>query len=176
MIKKIGFWVFTTLAVSIYAQSFTVENGQFYSSSGCSASDSFIECSVIGSAESGASSNAEYQLESGAVSLSSGSLTEIDSERLLPVSFSIKDNFPNPFNASTQIGFSIPELRNTKVEIFDSSGRSVRTLLHQPLNPGQYTLEWNGVDDTGLELPSGLYVTRVQSGNNSDVIKMLLLK
>jgi hypothetical protein len=164
------------LTSCIYAQNYSVERGQFYSASGYSESDSFSEYSVIGGTESGTSSNSEFQLESGAVLLSSGSLTEIDSGMLLPLSFSIQDNFPNPFNARTHIMFTIPELQTTVVEIFDCNGRVVRTLIHQPLNAGQYFLEWDGFDDAGLELSSGLYLTRIQTGYHSDVIKMLLLK
>ena len=176
MIKKLELLVFTVLALGLCAQNFIVENGQFNSTSGFSTSDSFSELGVVSWTESGTSTNAEYVVETGSSLITTGTLTEIDLNGVLPTAFSVKNNYPNPFNPNTQIEFTIPELRATKVEIYNCRGQVVRTLFDRSVESGVYTVIWDGSDDAGHELPSGLYVTRVQSGYQSDVVKMLLLK
>ncbi len=176
ILKIIAFWGVSSLVVCLYAQNYSVENGQFNSASGYSESASFLEESVVGSVESGTSSNGEFQVESGAILIPLGPTSDINSAELLPWTFSFKDNYPNPFNARTQIVFTVPESSNTRVEIYNCKGQSVRYLVNKPLDAGEYTLEWDGLNFSGIELPSGLYIANIQSGNHSGIIKMLLLK
>jgi hypothetical protein len=176
ILKKIVSFGMSSIVVCLYAQNYSIENGQFNSASGYSVSALFSEGSVVGSVESGVSSNSEFQVESGAILIPLGTTSGINSPGLLPLTFSVKNNYPNPFNARTQIVFTVPESSNTQVEIYDCKGQSVRYLVNKPLDAGEYTLEWDGLNFSGIELPSGLYIANIQSGNHSGTIKMLLLK
>jgi len=88
----------------------------------------------------------------------------------------LKGNWPNPFNPSTTISFSLREASQTRVEIFNSKGQKVRTLLNDTKAAGDHSIVWNGKDDSGQELGSGIYFFRMQSGKYSSTRKMLLLK
>ncbi|MDH3269375.1 MAG: T9SS type A sorting domain-containing protein [Ignavibacteria bacterium] len=91
--------------------------------------------------------------------------------------FGLVTNYPNPFNPSTTIEFTIPERTTIKVEIFDVLGRKVSTLLNnQELNAGQQRLVWNGKSDSGVQMVSGAYIYRISSDKYSVCNKMMLLK
>nr|HMT13088.1 T9SS type A sorting domain-containing protein [Ignavibacteria bacterium] len=88
-----------------------------------------------------------------------------------PDSYKLSQNFPNPFNPSTTITFSIPEAQFTELEIFDITGRSFGKLLSTKLNPGQYEVKWDASNQ-----PSGVYFYRLHSGKFSITKKMVLIK
>lgn len=76
-------------------------------------------------------------------------------------------NFPNPFNPSTTIAFSIREAGNVNVTIYDITGRAVKTLVaNQYTAPGSYNVVWNGTDVSGSPVASGLYLYRITMGND----------
>lgn len=90
---------------------------------------------------------------------------------IVPVSYSLYQNFPNPFNPSTMISFDIPKSDLVKLSIFDALGREISTLVNEQLQPGTYEVEWNAAN-----YPSGVYFYKLTSGNYSKVNKMVLLK
>jgi len=91
--------------------------------------------------------------------------------------FGLVSNYPNPFNPTTTIEFSLPERTIVKVEIFDILGRKVSTLINnQELNAGLQRLVWNGKNDNGVQMVSGAYIYRISSDKNSISKKMMLLK
>jgi hypothetical protein len=85
-------------------------------------------------------------------------------------------NAPNPFNPETTIRFSLPASGLATVEIFNIKGQKVRTLMHEPKNPGSHSLIWNGKNDQGKSCSSGVYFCRIQQAQQSRTIKMALLK
>jgi hypothetical protein len=86
-------------------------------------------------------------------------------------------NFPNPFNPSTEIRFSLAEPGPVTLEIFDVSGRLVRQLLQdESLPAGTQSRIWNGQTDKGESAPSGVYFLRLVAGNDSHSLKIQLLK
>jgi len=91
----------------------------------------------------------------------------------IPKSFTLYQNFPNPFNYSTLIKFSINKSNSkTKITIFDSIGKEIVTVLNRVLGEGNYDVKFSGE-----YLPSGIYFLRLQvDGNYSEIIKMVLLK
>ncbi|HMS34587.1 MAG TPA: T9SS type A sorting domain-containing protein [Ignavibacteria bacterium] len=89
----------------------------------------------------------------------------------IPERFSLNQNYPNPFNPVTKISFDIPAEGNVMLRIFDNTGRLIRTLVNEIRGAGYYTTEFNGAD-----LSSGTYYCRLESGNFSDVKKLVLLK
>ena len=94
----------------------------------------------------------------------------------LPTGYSLGQNYPNPFNPSTVIEYSLPRRDQVEITIYNLLGRKVRTLLDQTQDAGQYRVTWNGRDDNGAVVGSGLYLYQVKSGLFSSSKKMLLVK
>jgi beta-glucanase (GH16 family) len=86
------------------------------------------------------------------------------------------DNYPNPFNPSTTIQFSLPYADHVNVAVYDITGRRVRTLLNDARGEGEHSITWDGRDDSGHAAASGVYFTRVETGSQTAVKRMLLLK
>jgi hypothetical protein len=87
------------------------------------------------------------------------------------ITFSLEQNYPNPFNPSTTISYSIPEYSNVTIKIFDVLGNEIETLVDAKKPEGRYELQWNVA-----ELPSGVYLYRLQAGGFIDTKKMILMK
>jgi len=85
-------------------------------------------------------------------------------------------NFPNPFNPTTAIRYSVAEKTTVEIEIYDLRGRIIRTLIRGEVEPGLYEAVWNGRDDAGQTVPSGVYFYRLKVGSYDSVMKMLMLK
>ncbi|MCE5272522.1 PQQ-binding-like beta-propeller repeat protein, partial [bacterium] len=96
----------------------------------------------------------------------------------LPKAFSLAQNSPNPFNPSTTIAYEVPEGANQTVQlsVFDVRGRKVRQLVDGMAEPGKHFAFFDGRDDLGRELPSGVYFYRLSAGSFSQTRKMILLK
>jgi hypothetical protein len=91
--------------------------------------------------------------------------------------FGLVSNYPNPFNPSTTIEFSLPERSKIKVEVFDILGRKISTLVNnEEFNAGLQRLVWNGRNDNGVQMVSGPYIYRISSDKYSVSKKMMLLK
>ncbi len=95
-------------------------------------------------------------------------------ETLRPLS--LKQNSPNPFNPSTTISFHLDKKSKVRIDIFNIKGQLVRTLLNENLQDGDHSVFFNGTDDSGKALSSGVYFYRADSTNESITKKMLLLK
>src|SRR5690606_14800998 len=85
-------------------------------------------------------------------------------------------NYPNPFNPTTTIEFSLGRADYTTVKVFDTLGREVRTLVAAQTPAGTHRVEWNGLDQTGRAVSSGVYILQVVSGSFRDSITMILAK
>ncbi|MCP4545570.1 MAG: T9SS type A sorting domain-containing protein [bacterium] len=91
--------------------------------------------------------------------------------------FTLSQNFPNPFNPSTEIWFSLGAEEKVSVTIYDISGRLIRTLArNRNFTAGRRSLTWEGCGDDGRPLASGVYFCRLQVGERIETRKMLLLK
>lgn len=101
-------------------------------------------------------------------------VTENDS--VVPSEFSVEQNHPNPFNPQTAIGFSLPRSATVTIDIYNLLGETVRTLVSQTMPPGKHTVVWDGRDDTGGEVSSGVYFYRLRADNFSATKKMLLVR
>ncbi|MBL7127486.1 MAG: T9SS type A sorting domain-containing protein [Ignavibacteria bacterium] len=94
----------------------------------------------------------------------------------IPERFEMSQNYPNPFNPSTKIDFSVPRNSIVTMKIYDITGREVRSLVNQKLSPGKYTVDWNGTDNNGLQIATGVYFYRFVASGNVIVKKMVLIK
>jgi hypothetical protein len=95
---------------------------------------------------------------------------------VLPVSPQISQNYPNPFNPSTVIMYSLVNRSPAIIEVYDILGRRVRTLLNEVRDAGTYEIEWNGRNESGIPVSSGLYLYRFSSEGTNIVKKMMLIK
>jgi len=91
-------------------------------------------------------------------------------------SFVLNQNFPNPFNPSTTIRYGLPEHSMVSIVIYDVGGKVVRTFQPKSKSAGWHEQVWNGVDDTGAVIGTGIYFARLISGYDTQNIKMLFLK
>ncbi|HUU28682.1 MAG TPA: choice-of-anchor D domain-containing protein [archaeon] len=116
-------------------------------------------------------------------SFEKGVQTEISLETLslntvLPKAPSLRQNYPNPFNPTTTISYSIPENSEMPVtlNVYNIRGQLVRTLVNEVKSAGFYQVQWNGEDNRGRKITSGIYIYRIQAGDFVQTRKMVLLK
>jgi hypothetical protein len=93
-----------------------------------------------------------------------------------PRDFWLEPNFPNPFNPTTNIRFSIDRQTAVSLTIYDLLGQRVRTLVEEVMEPGTRTLSWDGKDDAGKPQASGTYIYRLKADTFMEAKKMILLK
>ncbi|MCB1161081.1 T9SS type A sorting domain-containing protein [bacterium] len=94
----------------------------------------------------------------------------------VPAYTSLQGNYPNPFNPTTSIRFGLAEDAQVNLAVYDLSGRRVRLLASARMEAGQHEIVWDGRDDGGAKLASGVYFSRLLAGDYSESQKMVLLK
>lgn len=97
------------------------------------------------------------------------SIDDLNSE--LPSTYALSNNYPNPFNPTTTINFSIPEQTNVKVIIYDALGNQVDVVANEVKSAGNYSVKWNAVN-----YASGIYFYKLETDNFVQVRKMVLMK
>lgn len=95
---------------------------------------------------------------------------------LTPGNYELYQNYPNPFNPSTKIEFQVPEVSNVSIAIYDMLGQQIRLLFNDEVVPGRYTLEWNGKNNSGTQMSSGVYIYRITAGDFIQSREMVLMK
>ena len=94
----------------------------------------------------------------------------------LPDTFVLEQNYPNPFNPSTQIGYYLPQETDVRVEVFNLYGQKIADLFSGVQAAGRHQVQWDGRDQTGTQVSSGMYVYRLQTERFTQTKKMVLLK
>jgi hypothetical protein len=97
----------------------------------------------------------------------------------LPRRYELSQNYPNPFNAETEIVYHLPDgvgQQLTSLRVYNILGQKVRTLVEEIQGPGTYRARWDGYDQGGREIATGVYFYRLESGNFTQTKKMVLLK
>jgi hypothetical protein len=94
----------------------------------------------------------------------------------LPKAFALHQNYPNPFNAGTQIIYELPKSAQVTIEVFNVLGQQIVTLVEGEQSAGLHSVEWNGIDQRGREVASGVYLYRLTSEDFKDEKKMMLMK
>ena len=96
----------------------------------------------------------------------------------LPKAFALSQNAPNPFNPATTISYSVPEgaAATVDMKVYDIRGQLVRTLVNESKEAGSYTVFWDGTDESGRKVSSGVYFYRMRAGKFVQTRKMVLLK
>lgn len=93
-----------------------------------------------------------------------------------PAAFTLYPNFPNPFNASTQIQFDVPASSHVTMQIFDILGRNVTTLADTRFTAGQHTLRWDGTNFNGQTVASGRYFVQLRAGDAMHTMPIVFMK
>jgi uncharacterized protein (DUF362 family) len=88
----------------------------------------------------------------------------------------LEQNYPNPFNNSTVVRFSIPASCHVNLTVFDGSGKEVFELINKKLDAGMHEISWNGINDKGRMVSSGIYLCELKAGNYKKAIIMQLIK
>ncbi len=94
----------------------------------------------------------------------------------MPQSVSIQANYPNPFNPTTKIDFTLPRSDDVNVTIYNLVGQQIKVLVNSNLEYGYHTVTWNGLDQLGRPVASGVYFSELRTRNFRQTKKMLLLK
>ena len=93
-----------------------------------------------------------------------------------PVTYSLSQNYPNPFNPSTTLRYAIPQAGKVTLEIYNVLGQKIRTLLNSDVTAGTHLTVWNGLDDAGQQVSTGVYFYKLTAKNFTDTKKMILMK
>jgi len=88
----------------------------------------------------------------------------------------LHQNYPNPFNSLTTIRFQLQEMGHVTIKIYNALGHRIRTLLDLKRPPGNYSVSWNGKDDAGKTVASGIYIYQMKTGESLHRRKLLMLK
>ncbi|MFH1214672.1 MAG: FlgD immunoglobulin-like domain containing protein, partial [Candidatus Neomarinimicrobiota bacterium] len=89
--------------------------------------------------------------------------------------FALEQNFPNPFNPTTEIRFAIPEKSDVQLSIYNLLGQSVRKVTYNDLNVGNYSFVWDSRDMHGNAVASGIYFYELRAGNKYHAMKKMVL-
>ena len=99
-----------------------------------------------------------------------------DNSSIVLKNYKLYSAFPNPFNPSTKIQYSLPIRGKVDLRVFDLQGRLVNKLVSSIQDPGLKTVEWNGKDDLGNSISSGVYFYKIVSNNYVDSKKVIYIK
>jgi hypothetical protein len=106
-----------------------------------------------------------------------GPATGVDIDKTtIPDKFTLEQNYPNPFNPTTIIKYSLPKEVDVTLKLFNMRGQEVITLVSKKQLAGNYAVEWNGRDNNGIAVSTGIYFYRIQAGKFTKTNKMLLVK
>jgi len=99
-----------------------------------------------------------------------------ENKDLISQKFILYDNYPNPFNPSTNISYSLSNGENVSINIFDVNGGKVIELFNDYKSAGTYSIDWNGENERGVQVSAGVYLYSIDAGELKQTKKMILLK
>ena len=110
-----------------------------------------------------------------------GSIIGVGGEETAVTEFALLQNFPNPFNPSTTIRYAVPGTRSGEtvpvtLVVYDILGQEIKTLVAETQSPGLHTVAWDGTDNSGRRVSSGVYIYRLTAGSYSSSMRMVLMK
>lgn len=92
-----------------------------------------------------------------------------------PAKFALHQNYPNPFNPQTQIDYELPEAAKTEIKIFNISGQKIKTIIDYFQSAGFHSVTWDGFDEQGCNVTSGIYIYQIQAGEFIKSRKMVMI-
>ncbi len=124
----------------------------------------------------GAPGGSAYYISVAELRVMATSATGVGEKETTPRDYSLMQNYPNPFNPSTTIEFAVPSASRVTLAVYNLLGQQVRTLVDREMNEGTYPVQWDGRDDNGVQLSSGIYIYRMVAGEFVATQKMILSK
>jgi len=118
----------------------------------------------------------EYATLSEVCRIQSDPLLKISEKFITPVKFRLDQNFPNPFNPSTTISYSLSQYMEIDLQVYDITGREVTRIVMGQQVAGYHNVQWNGTDAAGNTVNTGVYFCRLNAGPFSQTIKMVYLR
>ncbi|MFC1554230.1 aryl-sulfate sulfotransferase [candidate division KSB1 bacterium] len=103
-------------------------------------------------------------------------VTSVNDNNILPLTFTLHQNYPNPFNPVTNIKFDLDKTENATLLIYNSLGEEVKTIVSQLLTPGTHVYTWDGSNNSGSKVSSGIYFYRLTAGNQAGLKRMIYIK
>lgn len=155
-------------AQEMNSANFRLDRSAFINAGGSSAGDLLLT-DRFGAANFGRMESSRFRIGAG-VEWMAGD------EGALPTEFALGPNFPNPFNSSTVIAFSLPQPCEIEVAVYSTLGRLAAVLVREYKDAGHYRLRYDGVDDRGYLLPSGVYFCRLSTKGFDKTIKFAILR
>jgi parallel beta-helix repeat protein len=110
------------------------------------------------------------------IMLSKSTGTGIPDDNGSQMTFTLHQNFPNPFNPETTIRFRLQKKSNVTLKIFNIMGQEIKFLVNRDYQRGNYSVKWDGTNNTGVKVASGIYFYRMKAGSFHDLKKMILMK
>jgi hypothetical protein len=110
------------------------------------------------------------------ISLMATATTGVEANDAMPAKYALSQNYPNPFNPVTTLDFSLQARGEVEMAVYDLVGHKVRTLVNAAMSSGVHSVTWDGRNDSGDLLSSGIYFYRLTAGSNTITKKMLFLK
>jgi len=107
---------------------------------------------------------------------SSYTTVSVVKEHIIPESFGLLQNYPNPFNPTTTISYELPEQASVTLTVYDIRGQEVMRLQDTEKPPGNFQVLWNGLDQSGIPVSTGVYFCRLTAGSYTQTIKMVYLR
>jgi len=89
---------------------------------------------------------------------------------------SVSPGFPNPFKETTTLNFTVLNRADIQISIYNSMGSVIKSLVNQTYNPGQYSVQWNGINNSGSYVHDGIYLMNIRAGNQSQSVKIYYIK
>ncbi len=103
-------------------------------------------------------------------------IVETEHPAMLPENYNLYQNYPNPFNMSTKINFDLPKRNFLTLKLYNILGQVVRVLKNEVLDIGRHTVSWDGKNDEGIVLPSGIYFYELRTKEYAKIKKLIMLK
>ncbi len=100
----------------------------------------------------------------------------VDDELAVPAKYTLAQNYPNPFNPSTVIKYGLPKDGDVEIAIYNVTGQRVRLLVSTEMKAGMHEVSWDGRNDAGHSLPSGIYFYRMRTSSFNEVKKLIMIK
>jgi hypothetical protein len=143
------------------------------SGGGESSNDSHMVISALGQPLTGIKQNNSFLVQSGFMYVASASIITSVEQRddYISTKFNLEQNFPNPFNPSTTIGFSIPERTSVSLDLYNALGQRVAGIINDEVSAGTHEVTFDA-----SHLPNGVYIYRLRAGDYVESKKLLLLK
>jgi flagellar hook assembly protein FlgD len=100
---------------------------------------------------------------------------DTNNDQTIPAVVKMSQNYPNPFNPETTISFSLPAKVKADLSIYNIKGQKVITLVSKQLDKGKHKVVWNGHDENGKSVSSGIYFYKLKTANHTSIIKKCML-